>query len=177
MNVLPHILYVLDRLLTNPTILMISGAKLLLDGSRSGFFILTSWITIYIPEISVAYRTYCHQFASIGPALQQQKQEIRASLLSLVHSLLDLSVKLFAPGDQMLFKLGGPRGIPLPTDLLLRRCLDVVWICLINIQAADHESQGPDPWPLSGPLIERLKQVGDSEEATGPLCGWRLTRR
>lgn len=89
-------------------------------------------------------------------------QEIRACLFGLVQSLLDLALNLFCvPGNRVLFKFGGERGAPLPADLLLRRCLDIASICLINIQAGHYEVQGFD----SRPLMVKLRQVRISEVA------------
>ena len=58
----------------------------------------------------------------------------------------------------MLFKFGGQRGSLIPTELLLKRCLDIVWVCLINIQAGEHELQGFDSRSLMDCKM-KLKQV------------------
>ena len=139
----------LIHILTNPTALILSVIKLLLEGGGSAFFILTSWITIHIPEVSLAYCTYDNQLASIGLTP-------RTCLLGLAHNLLNLALKLFEPRNRVSFKFGGQHGIRMRRELLLKRCLDTVWICLINIQAGYLEFQS---------LIQKLKQVCGSETA------------
>lgn len=140
-----------------------------MEGDGSAFFILTSWITIHIPEISVAYCAYRYKhpigntnapwrLISRWSNPQNATQQIKEYLLKLVQSLLDLALNLFAPGNRMLFKFGGQRGSLIPTELLLKRCLDIVWVCLINIQAGEHELQGFDSRSLMDCKM-KLKQV------------------
>lgn len=97
-------------------------------------------------------------YCSWQDCISASTQKIRECLLKLVQSLLYLAFHLFRPGNRALFRFGGVRGRPLSTELLLKRYIDLVWICLINIQDGDHELQDFDSQPLVDCKI-KLKQV------------------
>ncbi|KAF8460896.1 hypothetical protein BDZ91DRAFT_737945 [Kalaharituber pfeilii] len=130
---------------------------LLLGGERSGFLIATSWIEVHMKQLRSVYSSYHHRrpvqplspmqammqtfgFSQrVNDPLRDDSAAANACLLDLARSLLDLTEKFFKIETHK-FKLGGDRGSTVPKQFILRRCFDVICICIINLSSVT-------PWP------------------------------
>ncbi|KAF8453351.1 hypothetical protein BGX38DRAFT_417317 [Terfezia claveryi] len=133
---------------------------LLLEGDHSEFLILTSWITIHLPEIGPAYCKLLLEdmglkskelFPNWGVVARERRtSEFKAAICSCLLNLAWHSVMLvnrLIVDKNTKFKLGGERGAGTSKDLLIRRCFDIACICVFNLHtSASLPSQWGQFW-------------------------------
>ncbi|KAF8453554.1 hypothetical protein BDZ91DRAFT_749021 [Kalaharituber pfeilii] len=139
---------------------------LLVRGDSGAFLIIKSWIAIHMKELGSIYADYRRRQASqIHSPMQtmmrglsglvrnrslEEPGAVNACLLGLVRSLLNLTETFFREETHK-FKLGGDRSATVPRQLIMRRCFDIMCICIINLSTITP------PLPDFAATLDKLK--------------------
>ena len=127
-----------------------SSVQLLLRTGSEEILLATSWVKLHLPSVWPAYEA-----AKKAPwfsyfttnTLPMESEEV---ILEIVNFLLHVAAM---SNDNLQFSYGGTYRVINPPALLLRRCFDVIHICMLNVLTSAQ------PTAKSFDLWDRVKYV------------------